>query len=191
LQDMEFEKPGLPDPLPLKARIIASTNKNLEQLIAEGRFREELYYRLKVFTIELPPLRKRKDDINDLTYFFIQRYNRKLQKNISQVGEGAFEKLKSYNWPGNIRELENSILQAMIVGRGNVLDKDNIILPQNNNPMDGVSIDSLTTLDEVEKVYIKQVLYHVKWNKVEASQILGISRPTLNAKIEKYEIKAI
>jgi len=191
LQDMEFEKPGLPDPLPLKARIIASTNKNLEQLIAEGRFREELYYRLKVFTIELPPLRKRKDDINDLTYFFIQRYNRKLQKNISQVGEGVFEKLKNYNWPGNIRELENCILQAMIVGRGNILDKDNIILPQNNNPMDGVSIDSLTTLDEVEKVYIKQVLSHVKWNKVEASRILGISRPTLNAKIEKYEIKVI
>jgi len=189
LQDMEFEKPGAPDLLPLKARIIASTNKNLEQLIAEGRFREELYYRLKVFTIELPPLRKRKDDINELTYFFIQRYNRKLQKNVSQVGEGVFEKLKSYNWPGNIRELENSILQAMIVGRGNLLEKDNITIPQNTNSMEGLSLSALTSLDEVEKVYIKQVLYHVKWNKVEASRILGISRPTLNAKIDKYEIK--
>lgn len=191
LQEMEFEKPGLPEPLPLKARIIASTNKNLEQLIAEGRFREELYYRLKVFTIELPPLRKRKDDINDLTYFFIQRFNRKLQKNISQVGEGVFEKLKSYNWPGNIRELENSILQAMIIVRGNVLEKDSFSIPKNptENEVESLSISALTTLDEVEKAYIKQVLYHVKWNKVDASRILGISRPTLNAKIEKYEIK--
>ena len=191
LQEMEFEKPGLSEPLPLKARIIASTNKNLEQLIAEGRFREELYYRLKVFTIELPPLRKRKDDINDLTYFFIQRFNRKLQKNISQVGEGVFEKLKSYNWPGNIRELENSILQAMIIVRGNVLEKDSFSLPQNptENEVESLSISALTTLDEVEKTYIKQVLYHVKWNKVDASRILGISRPTLNAKIEKYEIR--
>ena len=191
LQEMEFEKPGLSEPLPLKARIIASTNKNLEQLIAEGRFREELYYRLKVFTIELPPLRKRKDDINDLTYFFIQRFNRKLQKNISQVGESVFEKLKSYNWPGNIRELENSILQAMIIVRGNVLEKDSFSIPQNptENEVESLSISALTTLDEVEKTYIKQVLYHVKWNKVDASRILGISRPTLNAKIEKYEIR--
>ena len=189
LQDMEFEKPGLSELLPLKARIIASTNKNLEQLIAEGRFREELYYRLKVFTIELPPLRKRKDDLNELTYFFIQRYNRKLQKNVTQVGEGVFEKLKSYNWPGNIRELENSVLQAMIVGRGNILEKENISIPQNTGAMEGLSFEALTTLDEVEKVYIKQVLNHVKWNKVEASRVLGISRPTLNAKIEKYEIR--
>jgi len=189
LQDMEFEKPGLSELLPLKARIIASTNKNLEQLIAEGHFREELYYRLKVFTIELPPLRKRKDDINELTYFFIQRYNRKLQKNVTQVGDGVFDKLKGYNWPGNIRELENSILQAMIVGRGNLLEKENISIHQNNTTMTGLSIEALTTLDEVEKVYIKQVLLYAKWNKVEASRILGISRPTLNAKIEKYGIK--
>jgi DNA-binding NtrC family response regulator len=189
LQDMEFEKPGLSELLPLKARIIASTNKNLEQLIAEDRFREELYYRLKVFTIDLPPLRKRKDDINELTYFFIQRYNRKLQKNINQVSEGVFEKLKNYDWPGNIRELENLILQAMIVGRGNALDKDNISIPQNAQTMAGISITELTSLDEVEKIYIKQVLTQVKWNKVEASRVLGISRPTLNAKIEKYGIK--
>lgn len=191
LQEMEFEKPGLTEPLPLKARIIASTNKNLEQLIADGRFREELFYRLKVFTIDLPPLRKRKDDIPELTYFFIQRYNRKLQKNISQVGEGVFEKLKSYNWPGNIRELENSILQAMIVGHGNILEKALIAIPEatSANETGNLLITKLSTLDEVEKTYIKQVLFHVKGNKVEASRILGITRPTLNAKILKYKIK--
>lgn len=189
LQDMEFEKPGLHEPLALKARVITSTNKNLEQLIADGHFREELYYRLKVFTIELPPLRKRKEDINELTYFFIQRFNRKLQKNINQVNEGVFEKLKNYDWPGNIRELENLILQSMIVGRGNALDKENISLPQTEQAATGIALTELTTLDEVEKVYIKQVLTQVKWNKVEASRVLGISRPTLNAKIEKYQIR--
>jgi len=188
LQDMEFEKPGHHGLLPLKARIITSTNKNLDQMIAEGRFREELYYRLKVFTIDLPPLRKRKDDINELTYFFIQRYNRKLQKNITQVSAGVFEKLKSYDWPGNIRELENMILHAMIVGGGNVLDKENITIPHHTQASTGLSMIDLTTLDEVEKLYIRQVLSQVKWNKVEASRVLGISRPTLNAKIEKYQI---
>jgi len=185
---MEFEKPGHHGLLPLKARIITSTNKNLDQMIAEGRFREELYYRLKVFTIDLPPLRKRKDDINELTYFFIQRYNRKLQKNITQVSAGVFEKLKSYDWPGNIRELENMILHAMIVGGGNVLDKENITIPHHTQASTGLSMIDLTTLDEVEKLYIRQVLSQVKWNKVEASRVLGISRPTLNAKIEKYQI---
>jgi two-component system response regulator AtoC len=190
LQDMEFVKPGLQDLIPLKARIIASSNKNLENLISEGRFREELYYRIKVFTIELPPLRERKDDINELTYSFIQKYNRKLNKNVNQVSEGVFEKLKSYDWHGNVRELENSILQAMIVSRGSQLERDNISIPQSSPEKETVSLSSLTTLDEVEKVYIKQVLNQVKWNKIKASKILGISRPTLNAKIDKYGIKS-
>jgi len=190
LQDMSFEKPGSNDPIPLKARIIASSNKNLEQLIAQGRFREELYYTLKVFTVELPPLRKRKDDISELTYFFVQKYNRKLKKNVTQVGEGVFEKLKNYDWPGNIMELENTILQAMTIGRGNVLEKENISISNSSPDLESLTITEFSTLDEVEKVYIKQVLTHAKWNKMEASRILGISRPTLNAKIDKYEIKS-
>jgi len=189
LQDMEFEKPGLAEPIPLKARIISSTNKNLEQLIAEGRFREELYYRLKVFTIELPPLRKRKDDINELTYYFIQKFNRKLKKNVNQVGEGVFDKLKNYDWPGNIRELENAILQAMIINRGNQLEKDTIGIIKTEPNQDHLLLPPLTSLAEIEKIYIKQVLTQVKWNRVEASRVLEISRPTLNAKIGKYEIR--
>ncbi len=155
----------------------------------QGRFREELYYRLKVFTIDLPSLRKRKDDINELTYFFIQKYNRKLKKNVNQVGDGVFEKLKNYDWPGNIRELENTILQAMIISRGNVLEKDSLAVSKTDSTLDLLSLTTLTTIDEVEKVYIRQALNQLKWNKVEVSRVLGISRPTLNAKIEKYEIK--
>ncbi|MFZ4547774.1 MAG: sigma-54-dependent transcriptional regulator [Bacteroidales bacterium] len=189
LQDLEFEKPGITDPLPLKARIIASSNKNLEHLIAEGRFREELYYRLKVFTIDLPPLRKRKDDIDELTQFFIQKYNRKLKKEVNHVGEGFYEKIKSYDWPGNIRELENSILQAMIVCKGNILEKADINLAKNESITETISIPVLATIAEIEKVHIKQVLDKLNWNKVETSKALDISRPTLNAKIEKYELK--
>jgi DNA-binding NtrC family response regulator len=170
LQDMEFEKPGMAEPMPLKARIIASSNKNLEQLIVEGRFREELYYRLKVFTIDLPPLRKRKDDIDELTQFFIQKYNRKFKKEVNQVGEGFFEKIKNYDWPGNIRELENSILQAMIVCKGNVLEKADINLAKNESIEATISIPVLATLAEIEKVHIKQVLDTLNWNKVETSK---------------------
>lgn len=190
LQEMEFEKPGLTNPVPLKARIITSTNKDLEQLIAQGKFREELYYRLKVFTIELPALRNRKEDIGELIHFFVEKYNRKLKKGVNMIGDGVIEKLKGYDWPGNVRELENSILQAMIVSKGNALIKENITLPENEPAMDVVSLTALTTLDEVEKVYIKHVLSQLKWNKVEASRVLGISRPTLNAKIEKYKIRS-
>jgi transcriptional regulator with PAS, ATPase and Fis domain len=142
-----------------------------------------------VFTIELPPLRKRKDDITELTYYFIQKFNRKLKKNVTQISEGLFEKLKNYDWPGNIRELENAILQAMIVSRGNILEKEKLTIPEEEPSFDQMTLSALTTLDEVEKVYILQVLNQLKWNKVEVSRVLGISRPTLNAKIEKYEIK--
>ena len=188
LQDLEFEKPGVSEPLQLRARIIASSNKNLEQLIAEGRFREELYYRIKVFTIDLPPLRKRKDDIEELTQFFIQKYNRRLKKEVNQVGDGFYEKIKNYNWPGNIRELENSILQAMIVCKGNVLEKSDINLAKIETVHESVSISVLSTIAEIEKIHIKQVLTKLNWNKLETSRILDISRPTLNAKIEKYEL---
>ena len=189
LQDLEFEKSGVTEPLPLKARIIASSNKNLEQLIAEGRFREELYYRIKVFTIDLPPLRKRKDDIEELIQFFIQKYNRKLNKEVNQVGDGFYEKIKNHNWPGNIRELENSILQAMIVCKGNVLEKSDMNIAKIESIAETVSISVLSTISEIEKIHIKQVLTKLNWNKLETSKALDISRPTLNAKIAKYELR--
>lgn len=190
IQELEFEKVGGETQIPMKARIIAATNKSLEKLIEEGKFREDLYYRLKVFTIDMPPLRERKEDINDLVIHFLYKLNKRFNRNVTKIGEGVIEMLQQHDWSGNVRELENTILQAMIVAKNDVLEKENISLI---NRFQGdqdrqENKDELVSLAEVEKAHIKRVLDSVNWNKLEASQILDISRPTLNAKIEKYNL---
>lgn len=188
IQEEEFEKPGCAQPVPMKARIIASTNKDLEAMVQNGTFREELYYRLKVFTINIPPLRTRKEDIQDLVNHFVAKHNRRLNKKITKVGDGAIQLLQQYDWPGNVRELENTILQAMIMTHGDVLEKESIIM---TNPVAPVAIfdtNHMVSLEEVEKKHITKVLEAVNWRKQEATEILNLTRPTLNAKIEKYGI---
>lgn len=191
IQELEFEKVGGETPIPMKARIIAATNKNLEDLIKEGKFREDLYYRLKVFTIKLPPLRERKDDIGDLIIHFLHKLNKKFNKNVTKIGEGVVELLMQHNWHGNVRELENTILQAIVMSKNDVLERQNIVLNTALDQPEGeISQDvELKSLAEVEKAHIKAVLDSVHWNKVDASRILEITRPTLNAKIEKYNLK--
>ena len=190
IQELEFEKVGGEATIPMKARIITASNKNLEKLIEEGKFREDLYYRLKVFTINLPPLRERKEDINDLVIHFLYKLNKRFNKNVTKIGDGVIEMLQHHTWYGNVRELENTILQAIVMSKNDVLEKENIIL---NDRMHDTS-EKITELPEfrslasLEKYHIKRILDEVKWNKVEASRILDITRPTLNAKIEKYNI---
>ena len=191
IQELEFEKVGGEETIPMRARIIAATNKNLEDLIKEGKFREDLYYRLKVFTIKLPPLRERKDDIGDLIIHFLHKLNKKFNKNVTKIGEGVVELLMQHNWHGNVRELENTILQAIVMSKNDVLERQNIVLNTALDQPEGeISQDvELKSLAEVEKAHIKAVLDSVHWNKVDASRILEITRPTLNAKIEKYNLK--
>lgn len=185
LQELEFEKPGSDEVIPMKARIIAATNKDLEALVRNGKFREELYYRLKVFTIALPPLRNRKDDIGELVRYLMQKLNRKLNKRVLKIGDGVLDLLRSHDWPGNVRELENTLLQAFIMTRSDVLEKEHIVLMHNPEETEGEPLQ-LQSIADIEKVHIKKVLDKVKWNKQEASRILEITRPTLNAKIDKY-----
>ncbi len=191
LQELEFERVGGEETIPMKARIITATNRNLEQLIKEGKFREDLYYRLKVFTIDLPPLRERKDDIRDLVIHFLHKLNKRFNKNVVKIGDGVIQMLQDQYWKGNVRELENTILQAIVMSKSDVLEKEYISL---NQPQPVVTIESsellnLRSLADVEKYHIKRILDEVNWNKVEASHILEITRPTLNAKIEKYSLK--
>jgi len=190
IQELEFEKVGGEATIPMKARIITASNRNLEKLIEEGKFREDLYYRLKVFTINLPPLRERKEDINDLVIHFLYKLNKRFNKNVTKIGDGVIEMLQHHSWYGNVRELENTILQAIVMSKNDVLEKENIIL---NDRMHDTSekineLPEFRSLASLEKYHIKRILDDVKWNKVEASRILDITRPTLNAKIEKYNI---
>jgi len=188
IQEQEFEKPGADEPLPMQARIIAATNKDLEELVKSGKFREELYYRLKVFTIALPPLRQRKEDIPELVRHLMGKLNKKLNKRVLKIGNGVIEMLKNHDWPGNVRELENTLLQAIILTRSDVLEKEHIMLMNPNKEGEDESFE-LKSIADIESVHIKKVLDKVKWNKQEVSRILEITRPTLNAKIEKYGLK--
>jgi two-component system response regulator AtoC len=193
IQELEFERVGGETTIPMQARIIAATNKKLEKLIEEGKFREDLYYRLKVFTVQLPPLRERKDDIKDLTVHFLTKLNKRFNKNVSKIGDGVIEFLQQHYWPGNVRELENTIMQAIVMSKNDVLEVDNIKINtrvvEGVNTMDTFEAGPLRSLADIEKQYIKHVLDEVKWNKIEASRILEITRPTLNAKIEKYKLE--
>jgi two-component system response regulator AtoC len=191
IQELEFEKVGGEATIPMKARIIAASNRNLEELIKEGKFREDLYYRLKVFTIQIPPLRDRKEDIGGLVIHFLRKLNKKFNKNVVKIGEGVIDMLKEHDWYGNVRELENTLLQAIVISKSDVLQKENIMLNFRNPSEIGDSekMPNLKSLSEVEAYHIKKILDQTKWNRVESSRILDISRPTLNAKIEKYHLE--
>jgi len=188
IQEKEFEKAGCPGTIPMNARIIASTNKDLETMVQAGKFREELYYRLKVFTINIPPLRARKEDIGDMVYHFVAKHNRKLNKKITKLADGLISYLHSYEWPGNVRELENTLMQAMVMTHGDVLEKDNIVLTKVIEPWLNAQLRNLMSLEDMEKYHIQRVLEAVNWHKQDAIDILNLTRPTLNAKIEKYGI---
>ena len=191
IQEKEFEKVGGEHSIQLKARIIAATNRNLSQLVTKGCFREDLYFRLKVFAIEVPPLRERKEAIPDLVLHFIKKVNRELHKNIRKIPYDVMEILTNYNWEGNVRELENTLLQAAVLSKGDVLEKENILLRQKteNFPLNGKTDKAGMSLSEIEKEHIKLVLDSVNWNKKKAYTILGITKPTLNSKIKDYGLE--
>ena len=191
IQELEFERVEGETTLPMQARIIAATNKKLEKLIEEGKFREDLYYRLKVFTVQLPPLRERREDIKDLTIHFLTKLNKRFNKNVTKIGDGVIEMLQQHTWPGNVRELENTIMQAIVMSKNDVLEVENIKINQRatEGSQEFNQKFELRSLADIEKDYIKRVLDEVRWNKIEASRILEITRPTLNAKIEKYKLE--
>ncbi|MDP4197187.1 MAG: sigma-54 dependent transcriptional regulator [Bacteroidota bacterium] len=187
LQAREFERVGGEVSIPMKARIVAATNKDLSILISEGKFREDLYYRLKVVDIEIPPLRKRSEDIPLLVNHFLGKINAELHKNVNKVPEAVMEMLKEHEWTGNVRELENALMQAVVLTQGDVLLKENILVRKSEDSAQTDYSDNLS-LSEVEKIHIKRVLIANNWNKQRSADILQISVPTLYSKIEQYKI---
>ena len=189
LQEREFEKVGGEETIPMKARIIAASNKNLEKLVEEGKFREDLYYRLRVFTITMPPLRDRKEDIPLLVVHFLKKINKELHKNVKKIPIKVMEKLQEHFWPGNVRELENTLRQAVVLTNSDVLLSENILLaPDEVTSLQKDCYEADLSLAEVEKHHILKVLENVNGDKAKAAAILGISKPTLYSKIEKYNL---
>ncbi len=175
----------------LKQELSHQPNRDLSELIKDGKFREDLYYRLNVFTINVPPLRYRKEDIPQLVVYLLEKINRELHKNVSKVPYETMEMLQHYNWVGNVRELENVLTQAAVLAKGNVLEKEYLIMRKNGNSEIDLNYAPKLTLAEMENEYIQRVLDSVNWNKTEAKKILGIAKSTLYKKIDEYGIQRI
>ncbi len=188
LQEGEFERLGNPRTMKVNVRVIAATNRNLEQAIEKKEFREDLYYRLNVFPIICPPLRDRKEDIPLLVKHFCQKYESKIGKKISTIPAKVMDALMSYNWPGNIRELENIIERALILSRDGILDYGEWI------PVDKKTVSNIAPqkLEDIEKEHILTTLKKTGWKvsgEKGAAKILGLNATTLEARMKKLGIK--
>ena len=186
LDSGEFRRVGGNKALTVDVRLIAATNKDLVAMIKKGTFREDLYYRLNVINITLPPLRERKEDIAALARHFLQQYAKKLDKSITDLTSDALELLAGYHWPGNVRELENVVERAVILCESDLLGAEDLSVPA---PAMIAELGTNPSLEEMEKNYILRVLRETNGNQSKASQLLGIDRKTLYLKLKKYGIQ--
>ncbi|HUZ58049.1 MAG TPA: sigma-54 dependent transcriptional regulator [Hanamia sp.] len=186
LETSEFIKVGDTKSIKVNVRIIAATNKNLEEEIKKGKFREDLFYRLNVFTIFLPSLRDRKEDIPELANFYLSFFAGKINKKLIGINSEAIKILQHQNWKGNIRELKNTIERALILEDGEWLTESS--LPSDMQLKLENNFSSSFELAEIEKQHILKVLSHTKGNKAEASRLLNIGLTTLYRKIEEYKL---
>ncbi len=187
LETNKFNKVGDTKEISLDIRIISATNKDLEDEIESGAYRKDLFYRLNSFTIPLPPLRERKEDIMDLAYYFLKNSS-KLKKNVNKIKDEFIEKLNDYDWPGNIRELKNVIERAMILADTDTLTVD--LLPEEYFDVHtDLKVDKDVTLDKLEKEYILKVYSESNNNKTLAAKKLGIGAATLYRKLKEYGIE--
>jgi DNA-binding NtrC family response regulator len=187
IQEREIIKVGDTNPIKIDVRIISATNKDLKKEIKDGKFREDLFYRLNVVPIYLPPLRDRKDDIPALVNHFINKYCKKRKKKIPQISEDAMKILIEYDWPGNIRELENAIERVIVLTENNVIQaSDFSFLKQTSNGLEKNT--KIKTIKEIEKEYIEKILKITNYQKSKTAKLLGIDRKTLYRKMKEYNI---
>jgi DNA-binding NtrC family response regulator len=213
LQEGEFERIGGNETIKVDVRVLTSTNRNLEELIKQGKFRDDLYYRLKIMSINLPPLRSHKEDMKELAEYLFRLYNRQLGIRVSQMDSSVFEKLASYDWPGNVRELANTINRSLILCKGEVLTADDVLFDvggetvsfNNEAELENALAKMLdpfladlvrfwgkdlrpNLLEAIEKILVKKTLEKTNGNQVQAAKLLGISRNTLRHRINRYQM---
>jgi len=193
LQEREVDRVGGVRRIPIRARILAATNRDLAEEMRTGRFREDLYQRLKVVTLRLPPLRERAEDIPLLVEHLLVKINQRLHKNLRRVPREVIQKLQRRPWPGNVRELENVLTRAAVLSQGDMLLQEHLVdqggIPRSEaRPLPSAVDGRVATLDEVERDHIVRVWTLAKGHKGKTCQMLGISRPTLERKLKKYGI---
>lgn len=186
----QFERVGGEETLHADVRIIAATNRPIDKLLADGRFREDLFYRLNEFTIEVPPLRKRREEIEPLVQRFVAECNEKFGTRIKTVEPAAMQRMRDHSWPGNVRELRAVIKRAAVAAPGEVLRVADLRLTPAATAVDDAPTNGGdSSLAGVEAKHIERVLNQTGWNKKESSSLLGISRPTLDRKISEYNLR--
>jgi transcriptional regulator with GAF, ATPase, and Fis domain len=189
LQEREFERVGGTRSIKVDVRVIAATNRNLEEAVRQNRFRADLYYRLNVFPIHLPPIRERRDDIPLLARFFVNRYMIRMGKRIEKIAPEAMDRLVAYSWPGNIRELENIIERAVILCKGPTLHVEDELAP---SPPSAGEDQRPLTLEDVERNHIVRILEQTRWvieGHAGAAKILKIHPNTLRSRMQKLGIQ--
>jgi DNA-binding NtrC family response regulator len=190
LQEREFERVGGNETIKVDVRLVTATNKDLKKAVEEGTFREDLFYRIHVVTIDVPPLRERKEDIPPLVSHFINKFAAENKKNVKGVTDEALLLLTSYDYPGNVRELENIIESAVVMATGNLIDVS--VLPQSVRSVtparESIPLPVGSTLTDVEKRLIGETLRLTGGNKVQAAKVLGIGTRTLYRKIKEYNL---
>jgi transcriptional regulator with PAS, ATPase and Fis domain len=186
LQEKEIERVGSSVPIKVDVRVVAATNQNLPEKIKRGEFRQDLYYRLKVVEIHVPPLRKRRSDIPLLVNYFLNKFNRKFQREIVSVSSDVQDTFLKYSWPGNVRELEHTLEHAYILCHQSIITREHLPLTFNvPSDSNGFAVQDL----EGEYEEILRALEHAGWSRAKAARLLGMSRSTLYRKIEEYRIK--
>jgi DNA-binding NtrC family response regulator len=191
LQEREIDRIGGMGPIPIDVRFLATTNRDIERRIKDGKFREDLHYRLNVMPIHLPPLRERKDDIPLLAKHFVEKYCKLENRSVKGLTDEAMVTLMEMTWKGNVRELENVIERAVLMCKGDVLDKENLFLPERDRQHDVATPSTIApvSLKEIEKSVILNTLDQTNGNRTHAAEILGISVRTLRNKMNEYRKK--
>jgi len=184
LETKQFSRLGAEKTITTDFRVISATNRDLEQAVKDGNFREDLYFRLNVFTILLPPLRERDSDIEQLAGYFLKRIAKSMNKPVKEFTDEALEAFGQYSWPGNVRELRNVIERAIVVSKGDVIERADLSFPFTFEDC----LPAVDSLDDVERLHIQRILNKTGWNVLQAAKLLGIDRSTLYAKIKKYDL---
>ena len=193
LEGHPFERVGGSSPISVDVRVVAATNRDLEDAVREGEFRKDLYFRLQVMQLDIPPLRDRVADVPRLAQHFIEKFRAKAGRDVKGLSKAASSKLVSYHWPGNIRELLNTIERAVILCEGELIEPDDIMLSTLDGdaptpPPDTGGVYVEQSIEDLERAHILRTLDATEWNKTQAAQILGIERSTLDRKLKKYGV---
>ncbi len=189
LQEREITKVGSSQVIKVDVRVVAATNRNLQQATQEGTFREDLFYRLSVVPIMLPPLRERRDDIPPLASYFLKKYNQKRKKNVRSISAQAMKALVEYDWPGNVRELENAIERAVVLTENDIVEPSDLLYYGLNVAVPESDADRPQRLVDVEREHIARILKMFHGHKGKTAKWLGIDRKTLRSKLARYSIE--